>query len=51
MVTTTDKGLFYAFGHIFSGTVNTGQKVRIMGPNYVPGKKNDLFFKKFKELF
>merc|ERR1712137_1132926 len=45
MVPTTDKGRFYAFGRVFSGTVATGQKVRIMGPNYVPGKKEDLFIK------
>ncbi|GFV31548.1 elongation factor 2 [Trichonephila clavipes] len=42
MVPTTDKGRFYAFGRVFSGTVQSGQKVRIMGPNYVPGKKDDL---------
>jgi len=45
MVPTTDKGRFYAFGRVFSGTVKTGQKVRIMGPGYQPGKKNDLFVK------
>jgi len=45
MVPTSDKGRFYAFGRVFSGTVRTGQKVRIMGPNYVPGKKEDLFVK------
>jgi elongation factor 2 len=45
MVPTTDKGRFYAFGRVFSGTVRTGQKVRIMGANYVPGSKNDLFVK------
>jgi len=45
MVPTTDKGRFYAFGRVFAGTVKTGQKVRIMGPNYVPGKKTDLFVK------
>jgi len=45
MVPTTDKGRFYAFGRVFSGTVRTGQKVRIMGPNYEPGKKDDLFLK------
>eukprot|EP00003_Mantamonas_plastica_P012909 TRINITY_DN228_c0_g1_i1.p1 TRINITY_DN228_c0_g1~~TRINITY_DN228_c0_g1_i1.p1 ORF type:complete len:843 (+),score=281.18 TRINITY_DN228_c0_g1_i1:66-2594(+) len=45
MVPTSDKGRFYAFGRVFSGTVKTGQKVRIMGPNYVPGKKDDLFIK------
>merc|ERR1712110_760727 len=45
MVPTNDKGRFYAFGRVFSGTVKTGQKVRIMGPNYIPGKKEDLFLK------
>ncbi|XP_054160176.1 translation elongation factor 2-like [Oppia nitens] len=42
MVPTSDKGRFYAFGRVFSGIVSSGQKVRIMGPNYVPGKKEDL---------
>ena len=45
MVPTSDKGRFYAFGRVFSGTVSTGQKVRIMGPNYQPGKKEDLYEK------
>lgn len=45
MVPTTDKGRFYAFGRVFSGTVSTGLKARIMGPNYVPGKKEDLYVK------
>ena len=45
MVPTSDKGRFYAFGRVFAGKVKTGQKVRIMGPNYVPGKKDDLFIK------
>merc|ERR1719393_65560 len=42
MVPTADKGRFYAFGRVFSGLCETGQKVRIMGPNYVHGKKEDL---------
>jgi elongation factor 2 len=42
MVPTSDKGRFYAFGRVFSGIVASGQKVRIMGPNYTPGKKEDL---------
>ncbi|XP_076134356.1 elongation factor 2b-like [Alosa pseudoharengus] len=45
MVPTTDKGRFYAFGRVFSGVVSTGQKVRIMGPNFTPGKKEDLYLK------
>lgn len=42
MVPTSDKGRFYAFGRVFSGKVASGMKVRIMGPNYQPGKKNDV---------
>ncbi|KAJ6444324.1 elongation factor 2 [Purpureocillium lavendulum] len=45
MVPTSDKGRFYAFGRVFSGTVRSGLKVRIQGPNYTPGKKEDLFIK------
>nr|BAA23590.1 elongation factor 2 [Schizosaccharomyces pombe]BAA23591.1 elongation factor 2 [Schizosaccharomyces pombe] len=45
MVPTSDRGRFYAFGRVFSGTVRSGLKVRIQGPNYVPGKKDDLFIK------
>jgi len=45
MVPTSDKGRFYAFGRVFSGTIATGQKVRIMGPNYVSGKKSELWIK------
>ena len=45
MVPTTDKGRFYAFGRVFSGCVSTGQRVRIMGPNFTPGKKEDLYCK------
>lgn len=42
MIPSADKGRFYAFGRVFAGTVSAGQKVRIQGPNYVPGKKSDL---------
>jgi len=42
MVPTSDKGRFYAFGRVFSGRIATGLKCRIMGPNFVPGKKEDL---------
>ena len=45
MVPTLDKGRFYAFGRVFAGTVRSGMKVRIQGPNYTPGKKEDLFIK------
>ncbi|KAL4070743.1 P-loop containing nucleoside triphosphate hydrolase protein [Scleroderma citrinum] len=45
MVPTSDKGRFYAFGRVFSGTVRAGPKIRIQGPNFTPGKKDDLFIK------
>merc|ERR1712072_494457 len=45
MVPTSDKGRFYAFGRVFSGTIATGQKVRIQGPHYNPGSKEDLNIK------
>lgn len=45
MVPSADKGRFIAYGRVFSGTVRTGMKVRIMGPNYVPGTKKDLHVK------
>jgi len=45
LIPTNDKGRFYAFGRVFSGTVATGQKVRIQGSHYVPGTKEDLYIK------
>ncbi|KAL9139527.1 Eukaryotic elongation factor 2, partial [Amphidinium carterae] len=45
MIPTSDKGRFYAFGRVFSGTIATGQKVRIQGPYYKPGGKEDLNIK------
>jgi len=48
MVPTSEKGRFYAFGRVFSGTIATGQTVRIYGPEYEQGKKTDLFIKKIQ---
>ncbi|CAL5065247.1 unnamed protein product [Urochloa decumbens] len=45
MIPAFDKTRFFAFGRVFSGRVATGMKVRIMGPNYVPGQKKDLYVK------
>ena len=42
-VPTNDKGRFYSYGRVFSGKVSTGMKVRMMGPNYVVGKKTDFY--------
>ena len=42
MVPTSDNGRFYAFGRVFSGKIKQGDKVRILGPQYIPGKQRDL---------
>ena len=34
-----------AYGRIFSGTIKSGEKVRIMGTNYKAGNKNELYEK------
>merc|ERR1712054_406914 len=50
MVPTPDNSRFVAFGRVFSGTIKTGQKARIMGPNYVPGNKSDLYCKSIQRV-
>merc|ERR1712183_866387 len=45
MIPTSDKGRFYAFGRVFSGTIATGQRVRIQGAHYKPGSREDLNIK------
>merc|ERR1711971_1365127 len=49
-VPTSDKGRFYAFGRVFSGKIASGCKVRIYGPNYVPGKKTELWVKNIQRV-
>lgn len=46
MCPTSEKGRFIAFGRVFSGTIGTGQLVRILGPEYKEGSKRDLYVKK-----
>ena len=41
---------FYTFGRIFSGRIEQDVKIRILGPNYIPGKHNDLFIKKVRRV-
>jgi elongation factor 2 len=45
MVPTSDKGRFFAFGRVFAGTISSGMKARILGPNFEFGKKDDLYIK------
>lgn len=40
-----DEARFIAFGRVLSGTITPGKKVRILGPNYTPGKKEDVYVK------
>jgi len=42
-VPTSDKGRFFSYGRVFSGKVSTGMKVRMLGANFVPGKKADVY--------
>ena len=50
MIPNNDQTRFFAFGRVFSGTISAGQNVRIMGPNYRPGSKEDLFEKKITSI-
>jgi elongation factor 2 len=50
MVPTADKGRFFAFGRVFAGTITAGQKIRILGPNFEVGKKDDLFVKSVQRV-
>ena len=46
MVKAADKGRFIAFGRVFAGSAASDTSIRIMGPNYQPGKKDHLFARK-----
>ena len=52
IVPTSDKGRFYAFARVFSGTCTTGQKVRIQSPFYNPesGSKEGLNVKSVQRV-
>lgn len=49
LIPSSDRGRFIAFGRVFSGNVSAGLTVRIQGPNYVAGKKGDIFIKKIQQ--
>ncbi|CAF1189859.1 unnamed protein product [Rotaria sp. Silwood1] len=50
MIPTLHRGRFFAFGRVFSGIVKSNQSVRIMGPNYVLGRKEDLYVKNIHRI-
>ncbi|KAJ1988447.1 hypothetical protein GGI25_005268 [Coemansia spiralis] len=39
---SSDASVFYVLGRIFSGTINSGQTVRVLGENYMPGDDEDM---------
>ncbi|CAM0958539.1 unnamed protein product [Alopecurus aequalis] len=43
MIPSAEVGRFFAFGRVFSGRIATGMNIRIMGPSYVPGTRNDMY--------
>lgn len=45
MIPSANKGnkQFYAFARVFSGRIQTGQKVYVCGANYVPGAQVDVY--------
>ena len=45
-----DGGRFAAFGRVFSGTIKSGSKVRILGSNYEVGQKTDLYEKNIGQV-
>jgi len=50
MVPTSDGARFFAFGRVFSGSMRPGEKLRLMGPNFVFGKKDDLHVKNIQRV-
>jgi elongation factor 2 len=43
-------GRFAAYGRVFSGTVRSGERVRILGSNYKYGEKTDLYEKNLGQV-
>ena len=43
MIPLSHAGRFFAFGRIFSGKCRTGINVSIIEPNYILGKKDDVY--------
>ena len=41
---------FFAFGRVFSGKVQAGQKARLMTPDYIPGNKLGLYLKSIQRV-
>lgn len=50
MVPAPDGNRFYAFGRVFSGTITTGQSVRIQGLRYTPETNLDVSEKKIQRI-
>jgi elongation factor 2 len=48
---SSDKDRFIAYGRVFSGTARSGSKLRIMGPNYVPGNNASVHIQTIRSTF
>ena len=42
---------FYAFGRVVSGTIKKGDRLKIMGENYLAGDEEDLFVKNAGKIY
>ena len=51
MYHTKDYKTFYVLGRILSGTIKKGDRLRIMGENYVSGDDEDLFVRNVTKLY
>ncbi|CAF4646780.1 unnamed protein product [Rotaria sp. Silwood1] len=50
IIPTLNKSHYYAFGRVFSGIVKSNEHVRLLGPNYIPGKREDLYIKNIQRI-
>ena len=51
MYHTNDYKTFYVLGRILSGTIKKGDRLRIMGENYVSGDEEDLFVRNATKIY
>ena len=43
--------VFYSFGRVYSGTIETGQTVRVLGEGYSPNDEEDTTVKEVNKLW
>lgn len=50
MIPTSFDGRFMAFGRVFSGVCEKSKKIRVLGPNFKQGSKEDLYEKTISKV-